>query len=62
VCAARRKRERAPRGDAEEAPVRIKDFEQRMEVGLIGAASVEEHEEPFGLRCRRPDSMRKLIR
>jgi hypothetical protein len=44
-----RKRERAARGHAEQAPVRIEHVEQREEVVLVGAASVEEDERSLWL-------------
>jgi len=49
VGAARRQRERPARRDAREAPLRIEGVEQRKEVVLVGAASVEEDERALGI-------------
>jgi hypothetical protein len=49
VRTARWQRERAARSDADEAPLRVERIEQREEVVLVRASSVEEDECPLRL-------------
>ena len=44
--------ERAARCDAEKTPLRVEVIEEWEQVALVGAAPVEEHEEPVRLAGR----------
>jgi ribose 5-phosphate isomerase A len=61
VHAARRQLERPARGDADEPAVRVELIEQRRDVVLVGAASVEQHERALGLPRRRPDGVCEVV-
>ena len=52
VSAAGRERQRAPRRRRDEAPLGVEEVEQRIEVVLVGAASVEEDERALGFSRR----------
>jgi hypothetical protein len=54
VRAARRQRERPARRDAYEAPLRVERVEQRKEIVLVGAATVEEDERALGVALGGP--------
>ena len=54
VGAARRQRQRAARGGAEEAPLGVEDVEQGKQVVLVRTAPMEEHQRTLGVSCRGP--------
>ena len=62
VRAARRKVERAARSHAEQPALGIEHVEERKEVALVGAAAVEEDEQPFGLARGRARQMAQCVR
>ncbi len=51
--ATRREGERRPRRDAEQAPLRVEQVEQREEVVLVRPAPVQQDERSLGLAVRR---------
>ena len=62
VRAPGRERQRAAWRDAEQPALRIEDVEEVEEVELVGAAAVEEDEQPVWLARRRPEPVRELRR
>ena len=62
VRAAGRKVERAARGHAEHSSLGVEQIEQREEVALVGAAAVEEDEQPFWLASRRSCQVAERVR
>ena len=52
--AARRQRERAARGDAEQPPFGVERVEERMQVVFVGPAAVQEDERSLRLAGGRP--------
>jgi hypothetical protein len=49
VRSARRQGERAARGGAEQAPLRVEHVEEREQIVFVSAAPVEEHERALGV-------------
>lgn len=47
---------------AEHSSRGIEQIEEREEVALVRTATVEEHEQPFGLRCGRADQVDEIVR
>jgi hypothetical protein len=56
VCTARRQRQRAARGGAEQALLGIEEVQQREQVVLVGPAPVKEDERAIGIALCRPDA------
>ena len=62
VRAARRQRERATREDADEPPLGVERVEQRLQIVLVAAASVEQYKSSLGLSGRRAQRGRERHR